>query len=861
MSALPTSGGSIAIVAADAGLGKTTLLRKLASDRSTAADFAWGWCEHLFTPRPLGPLVDIAPRLSPEIATLLSDVQAADRVDVSTHKLFTAVLDFLQRDPRPRVLIFEDVHWADRSTLDFIKFLGRRVHALQVLLLLSFREDEVATNHPLQQVLGDLPSDKTTRVALKPLSEHGVAQLAARHELRSIDTRKLHELTRGNPFYVTELLASGDEAALPQSVSAAVLTRAAQLDEPSRRAFDIVSVMPGGAEMAMLDALLDPSESEGLARCIDSGMLTLDRGRVAFRHELARRAAESAIAPSARRKLHTRALAWLRERDRPQAARVAYHAAVIGDARLVLETAPAAAREAVNLGAHAEAAAHYAKAIEFMAITTEKLQADLLEKWAYESGISGKIDDEVIAANRKALAIREREGNIEAVGRNLFWMGRMLWYMGKGAEASELAAAAVKTLQTEPNSKAYCLALSMRAQYLMLREHAQEALDVGQEARTLAAALDERETLAHVLNTMGTARLMLGDETGHTLLDESLSISLKGGFHEQAARAYTNGTWSAIETRNYVRAEKLARAGIAYDTEHDLDSWTPYLIGLFAGLRLTQGNIAEAIALAERALAAPRITTVVRIPAMTTLARAYSLAGDERAAALLTEARAIAEPTNEPMRIVRPVLLPLIEHYWLANNLDAARDALAACAKWKLESAWDRGEILTWHRYLNAPIASADGARVAAPFAAELAGRTEEAIAFWRELGSPFDEAFTRIASPSASEADINRAIEIAEQTGAHAIGRRAREIARELGVRGVKRGAYAAAKKNVLGLTARELQMLELLVAGQSNKDIAAKLSRSLRTVEHHISALYGKLGAKNRVEAVQIASKLPKS
>jgi DNA-binding CsgD family transcriptional regulator len=200
--------------------------------------------------------------------------------------------------------------------------------------------------------------------------------------------------------------------------------------------------------------------------------------------------------------------------------------------------------------------------------------------------------------------------------------------------------------------------------------------------------------------------------------------------------------------------------------------------------------------------------------------------------------------------------LPLIEHYWLANRLDAARETLAACSKWNIESEWDRGEILAWHRRLNMTLPALDGARVAAPFTAELDGRIDDALAFWRELGAPFDEAMLLLTADTPSEAAINCAIKIAERTGAHAIGRRARAIARELGVRGVKRGAYGAAKGNALGLTARELQMLDLLIAGHSNKEIASKLSRSLRTVEHHISALYGKLGAKSRVDAIRIWS-----
>lgn len=241
---------------------------------------------------------------------------------------------------------------------------------------------------------------------------------------------------------------------------------------------------------------------------------------------------------------------------------------------------------------------------------------------------------------------------------------------------------------------------------------------------------------------------------------------------------------------------------------------------------------------------------------MTTLARAYSLQGDTRAYELFEEARALAEPTNEPMRVVRPVLLPLIEYHWLNDQPERAREVLQACARWRIESAWDQGEIVAWHRRLNLPFTYPPLASIAAPFAAELDDRCEEAAALWQRVGSPINEALALLTATTPTDAGLNLAIEIAESAGAEALAKRARSIARGRGVRGVKRGVYAAAKKNALGLTARELQMLQLLVDGQSNKEIAHKLSRSLRTVEHHISALYAKLGAKNRVEASRIWS-----
>ena len=163
--------GAIVILSGEAGVGKTSLLREFASSSPAGAKFCWGGCEALFTPRPLGPLQDMAQMIGPEIAELLDQAAAQDRI-------FPALLGALQKSRHSHALIFEDVHWADRATLDLIKYLGRRVPLLRAVIVLSLRSDELGADHPLAQVLGDLPSAQTSRIALKPLSPQGVRQLA-----------------------------------------------------------------------------------------------------------------------------------------------------------------------------------------------------------------------------------------------------------------------------------------------------------------------------------------------------------------------------------------------------------------------------------------------------------------------------------------------------------------------------------------------------------------------------------------------------------------------------------------------------------------------------------------------------------
>ena len=139
-----------------------------------------------------------------------------------------------------------------------------------------------------------------TVLALSPLSPAAVAELARAHR---VDATDLHRRSGGNPFFVTELLASGGTE-LPDTVRDAVLARAGRLPEPARRLLDAVAVMPGGAEVTLLEAMVDPSLLASLDECLGSGILKPSRGCVAFRHELARVAIEDSIGPHRLLTLH-----------------------------------------------------------------------------------------------------------------------------------------------------------------------------------------------------------------------------------------------------------------------------------------------------------------------------------------------------------------------------------------------------------------------------------------------------------------------------------------------------------------------------------------------------------------------------
>jgi predicted ATPase len=347
--------GHVALISGEAGIGKTSIVDQFTHAHQETIRVLWGACDSLFTPRPLGPLHDIATQVNGELATLLNS--NADR-----QAIFSAC--FAELQSRATIVVFEDVHWADEATLDLLKFLGRRIQRTTTLFILTYRDDELSAEHPLRLVLGDLPRVATTRLQLSPLAESSVLSLAlAAGQIER--AHKLFDITGGNPFFVTEVLASKGTG-MPSTVRDAVLARAARLSPSARAVLEAAAIIGLRIEAWLLASIVG-AESANVDECIAGGMLQVQGDDYGFRHELARQAILETIPPERRLALHRMILSVLKEspETRNDLARLANHAEGTKDVSAVLEYAPAAAQQASAANSHREAIALYELALRF----------------------------------------------------------------------------------------------------------------------------------------------------------------------------------------------------------------------------------------------------------------------------------------------------------------------------------------------------------------------------------------------------------------------------------------------------------------------------------------------------------------
>jgi ATP/maltotriose-dependent transcriptional regulator MalT len=780
---------ALVFVAGESGVGKSRLTDHFAQRAKAAgARVLWGDCIDLgdselpYAPivsalralvRQGHPVFDALGAQRAELARLLPELGTPGDLIVEPYagsaqgRLFELLLVLFERlaAESPVVLVIDDLHWADRSTRDFLAFLARNVCHQRLLVVSTFRVDELHRRHPLRPFLAEI--ERTERASRVPVERFTPDELSA--QLTAIlgsapDDDLLDRVwmrSEGNPLFAEEILAAEREGdgTLPESLRDALMLRVEALGDVTQEALrwvsaaqridhDVLAEASGLDPRALRDAL-----REAVAHHV---LVTQFDGHIAFRHALLREAVYDDLLPGEHAELHLRLARVLEARlDRApctgldQAAEIAHHFDAAGDQPAALRTAVRAGKTAERVHAESEAAVFYERAlvlwdrvedpqalagcdhVDLLACAARAHQFDYSRCIHLLKSALGELDH--AAQPARAALLLER-------------LGKARWNSGKGQIALEAWDAALALLPAEPPSEERAQLLAAKAAGLMLWGRYADGRAMADEALAVADAVGSRRVRIHALNTKGVC-LRGGGETeqGFAIIREAMAMARADHDVDQLLRAYLNlsdalhltgQTHAArellVEGRREVRelgrhAQWLAiqQAEIAYDLGFwdEANELIPPELG-----RGTQGTTRVFYELARASLAMGR--------------------GDHADARQRLEvARDLVARSYEPQWHA-PITAMLAGLERRERNIDAAREA-----------------VRTGLERLADTDAMDDGARLARIFSAA-AGVEADAAQQARDLGRPAEEA----AAIAAARAFADKAREAAARPFADAM-------------------------------------------------------------------------------------------
>ena len=390
------------------------------------------------------------------------------------------------------------------------------------------------------------------------------------------------------------------------------------------------------------------------------------------------------------------------------------------------------------------------------------------------------------------------------------------------------------------------MAYSNRSQLAMLGRDLTNSVTWGTLALELARRVGSGDVLIHALNNLGTARANAGDPAGLGQLEERLELALAGNQHEHAARAFTNlasAEVGAHHSRGCAAVagarERMHRRARPRRVEPASQAWR-------AGSAPKRDCGRRPCEDAEAVLAAPRITIVTRIVALSALGLVHVRRGSADALAILDEALTLARRTRSPSGSSDSDCP--IRAAWFTGRpediADCVREGLEALAEARAPQNRDRLKYWLW----KTGASEGDAAAGDGPCACLMRGDWQAAVAYWSSKGCPYEQAEALMEGDLAAN---KRALEIFQSGAAPGVGW-ARQRLRQLGASRLPRGRRPSTRAHPAGLTTRECEILAMLGRGLPNPQIAARLFVSRKTVEHHVSSILGKLEVSSREAAV---------
>ncbi|WP_245674606.1 helix-turn-helix transcriptional regulator [Herbidospora cretacea] len=910
----------VALVGGDAGIGKTRIVRELtAIARERGFTVLVGQCAELGDALPYLPLADAL--RSPDAAAALesrpvlrrllpgADTGGSDALSgaLAQQRLFGATLGLLGElaDRAPTMMVFEDLHWADHSTRDLLVFLTRMLQRERVVLVGTYRTDDLHRRHPLRPVLAELQRlPLVVPVELPPLDDDAMAtHLTALGGGNAGLIGGVVGRAGGNPFFAEELLqagASGDR--LPATLADLLMARVEGLSDTAQQVLRVAAVAGRRVDHNVLRAvagLADGPLEEALREIVSRGLLTVDQHiGYDFRHALLQEAVYDDLLPGERTRLHMEFAALLTASG-GRAAELAHHYSAAHDVRGALITSLEAGRRAVGMGAPAEAHRHFDRALEVWE------QVPDAEAITATTRIRLILDSAAAAAdsgdNHRAIAHLRRLRQIVTEPQLVAETNeRLAWYQADGddfAGMAEVAETAVKAVDQGPETPMLARALATHARTLWAVDRIDDAREAADRALAVARRTGSADAETVALVSLGLLQEALGDlDRAEELLSMAAaktSGSLSGHLRAQFSLArlqYERGDLDAAAKSTELGLQVARENGLMWSTFGTDLRFLRYLISFADGdwdaaekraamFGVRVGTPPEALLSSfalfvevgrGRPVAAERLRWLEPFwgadDLVTYMARgmAAELAlwrGDPHEALGHVDAVvAVQQPHDSGLiRISATGLAALADlppgdparargaefaeraRYAATHGPVGARTGLGPEGQ-----GWLARAEAEWHR-LNGTATPEVWERALAAFEG---GYVYEQARIRRRLAETLLERGDR----DRARAEWEKAVAVADHLGAaplrqalDLLGRRARFTVHE--------SAEPEAASVLDALTGREREVLAQVAAGRSNREIGERLFISQKTASVHVSNILAKLGATTRTQAAAIA------
>ena len=598
---------SLALVAGESGVGKSRLASELTDRaREAGARVLSGDCVELGEGElPYAPLLGALRGIAREGDPALDALPAGQRADLGTMlpglagssndappaeqvRVFEALLALLEAmaEERPVLLVIEDLHWADTSTRGFVAFLARTLCDERLLVLGTYRSDELHRRHPLRPLLAELSRDRQAHhVELLPLTRDEMAEQLADILDRAADpglVQRMYARSEGNPLFTEELIAVGldGRGALPPTLRDALMLRVERLSGSAQEVLRWLACQPLDDGLLAELTGVDPSTlREGLREAVGSQIvIALGDGNYRFRHALLREVVYDDLLPGERSELHAsvaRALEQTLEREGERVhltAEVAHHWLAAGDqpAALAASVRAAAAAERVNAFHEALSLLERALGLWDRVPDPERLagsdQIRLLMRAANIADVAGDPARQE-ALLRRALELIDEDSDPPLAARVLERLSRAQWSLNRQEESVETIHRALTLVPEEEESTERASLLATLARSRMLQSRYGDAIRVSRDTLEVARAISDRSVEVRALNALGTSLGAQGDvEAGAAALREAMETARAAGLDRDVTNAYTNLSDVLHLNGRTEEALAVAREGLASGT-------------------------------------------------------------------------------------------------------------------------------------------------------------------------------------------------------------------------------------------------------------------------------------------------------